>query len=302
MYAFLNGGIGLLKGRAVSTVYSNSPVAASVNRETDLSDDRDRSSDFPEALSSAAHELKTPLTIMSGYLNLLLAQKLGPLTPKQTDVLTDMQDNALRLSSFVQNLLSYASMKADRLAMQYEMGDINDCIREIAELWSQRFLDKPIAFYFFPAEGLAPFRFDWFKVQHVVSNLLDNAFKYTPAGGTVWLHIEPHFWDRRAGTHKPRVDRRRSNNRVPNCCRISVSDTGPGIGPEYQQEIFEDYVRLTRSGTRAEGHGLGLSIARKLVQAAGGKIWVESTPDHGSKFSFLLLLHPPRTSGRPVTQ
>jgi signal transduction histidine kinase len=79
----------------------------------------------------------------------------------------------------------------------------------------------------------------------------------------------------------------------PNCCRISVADTGPGIAPEFQQEIFEEYFRLTTAGTRAEGQGLGLAIARRLVQAAGGKIWVESDPGNGSKFSFLCLLNPP---------
>jgi NtrC-family two-component system sensor histidine kinase KinB len=71
-----------------------------------------------------------------------------------------------------------------------------------------------------------------------------------------------------------------------------VADTGPGIEPEYQQEIFDEYFRLTRGGVRTEGHGLGLAIARKLVQAWGGKIWVESEPGNGSKFSFLVLLSP----------
>jgi signal transduction histidine kinase len=91
---------------------------------------------------------------------------------------------------------------------------------------------------------------------------------------------------------KPLVERRRRRVMTPNCCRVSVSDTGPGIAPEFQQEIFEEYFRLTPQGTRAEGYGLGLAIARRLVQAAGGKIWVESEPGNGSKFSFLMLLNP----------
>jgi signal transduction histidine kinase len=246
-----------------------------------------------EGLSSVAHELKTPLAIMGGYLQLLLTQKIGPLTPKQLAVLTEMQENAFRLSNFVHNVLAYASLKVDRLDMQYELGDINACVREIAELWAHRFEEKVIAFYFLPSDKLAPFRFDWFKVQHVISNLLDNALKYTPRCGTVWVHIEPYFWERRAGQRKPALERRRRRTGSPNCCRISVADTGPGIEPEYQQEIFEEYVRLRRKGVRADGHGLGLSIARKLVQAGYGKIWVESEPGHGSKFSFLVQLDPP---------
>ena len=246
-----------------------------------------------DALAAAAHELKTPLAIMGGYLHLLLTQKLGPLTPQQLEVLSEMQDNGVRLTNFVQNVLTYATLKVDRYEIQYEVGDINACLREIAEFWVQRFQDKAIAFYFFPYEKLAAFPFDWYKVQHIVSNLLDNAMKYTPSTGTVWLHVEPYFWERRTIKRKPLVERRRRLVANPNCCRISVADTGPGIAPEFQQEIFEEYFRLTTEGTRTEGHGLGLAIARRLVQASGGKIWVESEPGGGSKFSFLCLLNPP---------
>src|SRR5208283_5294873 len=117
-----------------------------------------------DALASAAHELKTPLAIMGGYLHLLLAQKLGPLNPRQMEVLTEMQANGARLSNFVQNLLTYATLKVDRFEMQYEAGDINGCVREIAEVWAQRFQDKAIAFYFLPGEKLPHFPFDYYKV------------------------------------------------------------------------------------------------------------------------------------------
>jgi signal transduction histidine kinase len=284
------------------TVYSNCASLSSDRHSIELPADRNRCSECRDALATAAHELKTPLAIMAGYLQLLLAQRLGPLTPKQVEVLTEMQESGVRLSNFVQNLLAYASMKVERFEMQYEMGDMNACVREIAELWSQRLHDKAIAFYFLPAENLPPFRFDWFKVQHIVSNLLDNAMKYTPARGTVWLHTEPYFWERRASQAKPLADRRHRRLCAPNCCRITVADTGPGIEPEYQQEIFEEYFRLTPAESRVEGYGLGLAIARKLVQAAGGKIWVESEPGNGSKFSFLVLLSPPQDAQRSVTQ
>lgn len=246
-----------------------------------------------DALAAAAHELKTPLAIMGGYLNLLLTQKLGPLTAQQLEVLSEMQDNGARLTNFVQNVLSYATLKVERYQFQYEVADINACLREIAEFWAQRFQNKAIAFYFFADEQIPEFPFDWYKVQHIVSNLLDNAMKYTPSSGTVWLHVEPYFWERRTIRRKPLVERRRRLVANPNCCRISVADTGPGIAPEFQQEVFEEYFRLTTAGARAEGHGLGLAIARRLVQAAGGKIWVESEPGNGSKFSFLCLLNPP---------
>jgi signal transduction histidine kinase len=245
-----------------------------------------------DALASAAHELKTPLAIMGGYLQLLLSEKLGPLSPRQMEVLSEMQANGVRLSNFIQNLLTYASLKVDRFDVQYEVGNIDECVGEIAEVWAQRFQEKAIAFYFLPSDKLEPFPFDYYKVQHVVSNLLDNAMKYTPASGTVWLHVEPSFWERRTVQCQPLIERRKQRSSAPNCCRISVSDTGPGIAPEFQQEIFQEYFRLTPQGMRAEGYGLGLAIARRLVQQAGGKIWVESEPGSGSKFSFLVLLNP----------
>src|ERR1700678_536716 len=175
-----------------------------------------------DALASAAHELKTPLAIMGGYLHLLLSEKLGPLSPRQTEVLSEIQANGVRLSNFIQNLLTYTSLKVDRFELNYEVGNINDCLREIAEVWAQRFQDKAIAFYFLPSEKLDAFPFDYYKVQHIVSNLLDNAMKYTPASGSVWLPLEPYFWERRTVQRRPIVERRKQRVVGPNCCRISV--------------------------------------------------------------------------------
>jgi signal transduction histidine kinase len=271
----------------------HSAKVASAKPAIDILADDDHCPACRDALAAAAHELKTPLAIMGGYLHLLLTQKLGPLTPQQLEVLGEMQDNGARLTNFIQNLLTYAGLRVDRYEIQFETADVNACLREIADVWAQRFHDKAIAFYFLPDEKLPAFPFDWYKVQHIVSNLLDNAMKYTPSSGTVWLHVEPYFWERRAIRRKPVVERRRGLVAHPNCCRISVADTGPGIAPEFQQEIFDEYFRLTGEGTRTDGHGLGLAIARRLVQAAGGKIWVESETGSGSKFSFLCLLNPP---------
>src|SRR3974390_1407929 len=283
---------GGIEGNKMDPTPMRSVKSAGVNPAIELLADENHCSVCRDALAAAAHELKTPLAIMGGYLNLLLTGKLGELSPQQLEVLREMQENGDRLTSFVQNALSYATLRVNRYEIQNEVADINACLREIAEFWAQRFQEKAIAFYFFPDEKLPAFPFDWYKVQHVVSNLLDNAMKYTASSGTVWLHVEPYFWERRATKRKPLVERRRRLVANPNCCRISVADTGPGIAPEYQQEIFEEYFRLTTAGARAEGHGLGLAIARRLVQAAGGKIWVESEPGGGSKFSFLCLLNP----------
>ena len=249
------------------------------------------------ALASAAHDLKTPLAILNGYIELLQSEKLGPLNERQRDVIGDMRASGQRLQHFIQDFLSYTVLETGELRMQYEPGDINACLSEVCRIWSGRFQEKGLALYFLANEKLPGFSFDSAKIQRVISNLLENASKFTPAGGTVWLHAEPYMWERRSTT-KPGVEkeRRRQSLAVPNAVKVSVSDTGPGIPPEYHQEVFDDFFRLPSNENRSDGMGLGLAIARRLVNGMGGKLWVESEPGAGCKFSFLVPLTPSPSS------
>ncbi len=245
------------------------------------------------ALASAAHDLKTPLAIVSGYVDVLTGEKLGPLNPRQREVLKEMASSCERLLSFIQDFLTYSVMETGELKVRYQAGDINACVSEVCNLWSQRFQDHGLALYFLPNDKLTRFEFDHAKVQRVVSNLLDNASKFTSAGGTVWLHVEPYMWDRRAPqAASVATERRQRVLTTPNAVKISVADTGPGIAPEFQMEVFDDFYRLPQSESKPEGMGLGLAIARRIIHALGGKIWVESEPGAGSKFCFLLPLKP----------
>jgi len=251
-----------------------------------------------DALASAAHDLKTPLAILSGYIELLQNEKLGPLSERQRSILQDMQASSARLEHFVQDFLTFSVLETGELKMKFESGDMNACLSEICGFWSARFQQKSVALYFLANEKLPPFVFDYAKVQRVLSNLLDNAAKFTPAGGTVWLHAEPHMWERRSNyLARPGQERRKLKSEVPNSVKVSVSDTGPGIAPEFHQEIFDDFFRLPQAGVSGEGVGLGLAIARRLVQAFGGKIWLESEQGAGCKFCFLLPLRPVGVSG-----
>jgi signal transduction histidine kinase len=245
------------------------------------------------ALASAAHDLKTPLAIVSGYIELLRSQKLGTLNERQQEVLRDMASSSQRLQSFIQDFLTFSVMETGELKMHFEMGDMNACLSEVCGLWSQRFQDRGLALYFLANDKLPRFPFDHAKVQRILSNLLENASKFTPAGGTVWLHAEPHMWERRS-THKPGFsgDRRQQNLASPNAVKVSVSDTGPGIAPEFHLEVFDDFFRLPQNENSSDGMGLGLAIARRLVHGFGGKIWVESEPGAGCKFSFLIPMKP----------
>jgi len=222
----------------------------------------------------------------------LLSDKVGPLSERQRQILEDMRANGTRLQQFIHDFLTYSALETGNISMRFEMADLNACLQEVCSFWLHRFHQQGVALYFLTNEKLKPFPFDNFKVQHIVSNLLDNALKFTSSGGTVWLNAEPHVWERRAG--KPvRVagDRRKQSTALPNSVRISVSDTGVGIAPEFQQEIFEDFTKASHE-KNSQGMGLGLSIARRLVQAHGGRIWMESQLGSGTKFSFLIPLNP----------
>jgi len=290
-------------GSSAPTRRDEDHPSASVNQtvaETDTGMDvlreyeqlRERFQRTTNALASAAHDLKTPLAILNGYIELLQSEKLGSLNERQREVMRDMFSSGQRLQHFIQDFLTFSVLETGELRMQYELGDLNACLSEVCRLWSNRFQERGLALYFLANDKLTPFPFDSAKIQRVTSNLLENASKFTPQGGTVWLHAEPYMWERRATT-KPAGggERRRQAPTGPNAVKVSVSDTGPGIPPEYHQEIFDDFFRLPGSEA-TDGMGLGLAIGRRLVMGMGGKIWVESEPGAGCKFSFLVPLKP----------
>jgi len=254
---------------------------------------RERFARTTNALASAAHDLKTPLAILNGYVEVLQSEKLGGLNPRQHEVLRDMRSSGQRLQHFIQDFLTYSVLETGELKLHYESANMNACLAEVCRLWSPRFQEKGIALYFLPHDKLVEFAFDSAKVERVVSNLLENASKFTPAGGTVWLHAEPYMWERRSVNEAGVTgERRRRSISVPNAVKLSVADTGPGIPVEYHIEVFDDFFRMPTTESQTDGMGLGLAIARRLVNAMGGKIWVESEPGAGCKFSFLLPLKP----------
>lgn len=254
---------------------------------------RDESHSRAVVLASAAHELKTPLAILNGYLDLLLSDRIGSLTEKQTQVLRAMHANGLRIQQFIQNFLTYSSIETGSLMVESHPGDLLECLADVYNIWAPRFHDKGVALYFPGRDRPLQFQFDYHKVQRTVSNLVENAFLSTPSLGTVWLTADLHVWERRSHPSSQfSVEQRLRSANVPNAVRICVADTGPGIAPEFHQSIFEDFVTLrTPEGTEC-GTGLGLAIARRLVQAQQGKIWVESEIGSGSRFCFLLPLKP----------
>ena len=236
-------------------------------------------------LASAAHELKTPLAVIKGYYDLLLSGSLGKLTDKQRDILQESKESCERLVRLVSMFLNYSALESGKLVLHLRENDLRDCLSELATRWHEAFVRKHVRLDTILNSDIPIFKFDYQKVQQTVANLLDNSLKHTPAGGNVTFRAELHFWERRSAEEIQTQDRRRERVQHPNCIKVSVSDTGPGIASEHHQEIFEDFVRVDRTSS---GMGLGLAIAKRLVQAHRGKIWVESEPRRGCTFTFLL--------------
>ncbi|HUK30661.1 MAG TPA: HAMP domain-containing sensor histidine kinase, partial [Candidatus Acidoferrum sp.] len=236
-------------------------------------------------LASAAHELKTPLAVIKGYYDLLLSGSLGKLAEKQREILQDSKESCERLVRLVSMFLNYSALESGKLVLHLHENDIRDCLSDLTTRWKEAFQRKQVRLDVQLAADLSFFRFDYQKVQQAAANLLDNALKHTPGGGNVLLVAEPHFWDRRSSGEPLEVERRKQLLRQPNSVKISVTDTGRGISAEHHQEIFEDFVRVDRTSS---GMGLGLAIAKRLVQAHRGKIWVDSELGRGATFTILL--------------
>lgn len=169
------------------------------------------------------------------------------------------------------------------LVLELRENKLQGCLFEISKRFLGVFQPKGVRLELYMDPSIPTFRFDYEKVQQVMANLLDNALKYTPSGGTVVLRAAPHFWNRREGrvaNMAPLKERRRPRLPRPNCVEVSAKDSGVGIPAEHHQEIFED--------RNASGTGHRLAIAMRLIRAHRGKIWVESDPNEGSRFTFLL--------------
>jgi signal transduction histidine kinase len=179
------------------------------------------------------------------------------------------------LRKFVEDFLAFSALQTGKIKMDLQLGDMNACLAEICSFWAPRFVEKHIHFLCTPYKNLPPLKYDSLKIQHVVSNLLQNALKYSPRERPVGLDVSA------------------ADGRV----LFAVSDRGPGIAAEDQERIFELFYRTPEGARAAEGSGLGLAITRRLVRAMSGRIEVSSTPQEGSTFVVTI---PTRASEGPA--
>jgi signal transduction histidine kinase len=220
-------------------------------------------SDF---ISNVSHELRTPLTAVESLTDNLLDGITGPLNNKQIRYVSGIKDSADRLARLIDDLLDLSVIEAGRLELKRESFSLTALILAVADSLTPMAEEKLIRL---KADGMDA---DWLawgdrdKITQVLTNLIGNAIKFTPANGEVSLRIQ------RDGA---------------GWLKVSVVDTGPGVAPEEATKIFSEFYQLRRVGEKKSvGVGLGLAISKKLVEMHGGKIWVENTVGNGSNFSF----------------
>jgi signal transduction histidine kinase len=219
-----------------------------------------------DLVATVSHELKTPLTSVRLVLHLLLEETIGPLTPKQTELLIDARDNAERLLTMIEHLLALARLEQGRDSLQLRAESLQTLLQTAADTARPRAESKHIEFIVEDVSSLPPVAADAVRLGHALNNLLDNALTYTDEGGRITLS---------AGVLDEKT------------VRLSVADTGVGIPAGYQAHVFDKFFRVPDQ-SRGHGTGLGLAIVREIVLAHRGQIRCESQPGQGTVFHLTL--------------
>ncbi len=222
-----------------------------------------------EFISTVSHELRTPMTSIKGYTDLLFLGMAGGLTDAQRSFLQIIKSNADRLTALVNDILDISRIETGRLRLSIESLDMAELISGVVTSFREQYRDKGITLVWEEPDGLPGVRGDATRVTQVLSNLVANAWHYTPEGGqvTVTAHTADGF------------------------VQVDVADTGIGIAPEDLARVFDRFYRADHPVVQeAGGTGLGLSIVKMFVEMLGGEIWVESEEGSGSTFSLTLPL------------
>lgn len=221
-------------------------------------------------LANISHDLRTPLTAIITHAEILRDGILGDLSERQLDSVIGIIGGGRRLLEMVGEILTYARGSANQLVLNPTNVLIGDVIEQVRRLNESLVARKELAFEIRVTSDAPAVVADREKIAHVLGNLLGNAIDFTPAGGTVWV--------RACGqkAEKPTL-------------LIEVGDSGIGIAPEHHDLVFQEFAQVDASASRQHhGTGLGLTIARKLVELHGGRIWLESSLGVGSRFYFTI--------------
>lgn len=233
------------------------------NRELERANERLKELDMLKSrfLAIASHELKGPLSVINGYLEMLKDGVAGTLNRRQEELLNMAVENVKGLAGMVKEMLDIGIIETGKVPLVLEEMDLVKCARDVIEFMKVRAEGKGIEVV--PPAGYAEAAFDREKIKEVLINLIDNAVKYTPSCGEI------------------RVEVREEADGLT----VTVSDNGVGIPEGDLEKVFGEFYR---GSWGEEGTGLGLFICRRIVEAHGGRIWAESEEGKGSRFCFTL--------------
>ncbi len=239
-----------------------------------------------EMLLSLIHELRTPMTSITGYTDLLLGESVGILGETQRQFLRRVRVNVERMERLLDDLVRVSALDAGQIPFAPESVDLGDVIEEAVMSLSNQFRDRQLAVRLRLPEELPAIHADRDGLYQVMSRLLSNACQCSQPGTEVLVEARLEKYDDPLGE-------------VPDYVFVSVSDTGGGIAPEDQRRVFQRFYRANNPLIEGLGDtGVGLSLAKALVESQGGRIWVESKMGVGSTFSFILPLEPPAAQER----
>jgi signal transduction histidine kinase len=245
-------------------------------------------------LANMSHELRTPLNAIIGFSQVLLGQAHGELNEKQSKYLNNMLESGNQLLNMVEGILNFVKIESGEVELQLSSADVLSELRAIAGKIQESADKKGLSFSIDFQPDLPKVDIDCEKFRQIVSNLLDNAIKFTPEGGKICVTANLAQNSKLEALEARGLFQSSAFSFEPNqnWVMISVQDSGIGLKPEDQEKIFSIFEQVDASQKRKfGGTGFGLAMSRKLVELHQGHLWVESEGEgKGSRFSFLLPL------------
>jgi len=231
-----------------------------------------------EFIATLSHEFRTPLTSIAMAVDILDQDILGSLNERQRELVGSAREDTVRLTKLSRELLHLSKLESGRLQLRNEELRIPALVESCLRPLQLQFKEKGVALITDLAPDLPPLVADEQQISSVITNLVSNALKFTAAGGRVTVRVRA----------------------LEGGIQMDVEDTGVGIPPQYLPMVFDKFMQVKQLAESTPGSvGLGLSIAKEVVEMYGGRIWAESTPGKGSVFSFRLPVVPaaPATTG-----